>query len=156
MYKFKGKCIIIIATVILLLTSTVSLATENNIIETNNTTTTSVKKDITSEQNLTQESTSSKIVQIRDDQLKTIEDYKAKYGSDTYGLIAYILHVIQWWSIPLGLVFLAISAIFQYVIGLKRLDLRDKGFNSMIALVTIIIICQVLPLIFAIVVKSND
>ena len=46
--------------------------------------------------------------------------------------------------------------IFEYVIGMKRLDIRDKGFNSMIAAVTIIIICQILPLIFAVVVKSTD
>ena len=40
------------------------------------------------------------------------------------------------------------------VIGLKRMDTRDKGFNGMIGIVTMLIICQVLPLIFAIVVKG--
>lgn len=148
MYKFKNKCIIIITLIALLFTTSTSFATENNNIQNNVNNTVS--------ENLTEESTVSKIVDIKDEQLRTLDDYKAKYGSDTYGIVAYILHLIQWWSIPLGLVGIAICAIYQYVIGLKRLDIRDKGFNTMIAMVTIIIICQVLPLIFAIVIKSND
>lgn len=148
MYKFKKKCILIITLIALLLTTSVSFATENN----------NIQNDVnnTVSEDLTQDSSVSKIVNIKDEQLRTLDDYKAKYGSDTYGIVAYILHLIQWWSIPLGLVGIAFCAIYQYVIGLKRLDIRDKGFNTMIAMITIIIICQVLPLIFAIVVKSND
>ena len=148
MYKFKKKCIIIITLICLLFTTSTSFAAENNTIQNN--------VNNTVNENLTQESSVSKIVEIKDEQLKTMDDYKAKYGSDTYGIVAYVLHLIQWWSIPLGLVGIAICAIYQYVIGLKRLDIRDKGFNTMIAMVTIIIICQVLPLIFAVVIKSND
>ena len=37
---------------------------------------------------------------------------------------------------------------------LKTLEVRDKGFALMIASVTIEVICQVLPLVFAIVVKG--
>ena len=140
MYKFMKKCVLIITLIILLLTTSTSFAVENNTVN----------------ENLTQESSVSKIVNIKDEQLKTLDDYKAKYGSDTYGIVAYILHLIQWWSIPLGLIGIAFCAIYQYIIGLKRLDIRDKGFSTMIAVVTMIIICQVLPLIFAIVVKSND
>ena len=47
-----------------------------------------------------------------------------------------------------------IGAIYQYIIGLKKLDTRDKGFGLIIASVTLIVICQVLPLVFAIVVKG--
>lgn len=149
MYKFKKKCIIIITLIALLLTTSISFATENNNIQNN-------VNNTVSENNLTQESSVSKIVDIKDEQLRTIEDYKAKYGSDTYGIVAYILHLIQWWSIPLGLVGIAVCAIYQYVIGLKRLDIRDKGFSTMMAMITLIIVCQVLPLIFAVVIKSND
>ena len=111
---------------------------------------------ITNNQLPKEESAASTLVDIKDGQLKTIDDYKAKYGSDTYGMVAYILHLVQVYSIPIGLVGIAFCAIFEYVIGMKRLDIRDKGFNSMIAAVTIIIICQILPLIFAVVVKSTD
>ena len=71
-------------------------------------------------------------------------------------MAAYVLHLIQFYSIPIGLVGIAFCAIYEYVIGMKRLDIRDKGFNSMIAAITIIIICQILPLIFAVVIKSTD
>ena len=40
-------------------------------------------------------------------------------------------------------------------IGLKRLDLRQKGFNGMIAIITVGIICQILPIVFAIVITRQ-
>ena len=86
--------------------------------------------------------------------LNTIEDYKEKYGSDTYGVTAYILDRVRIYSIPLVFIGIAFSAIYQYVIGLKKLDIRDKGFNSMIAIITIGVICQILPIVFAIVITS--
>ena len=69
-------------------------------------------------------------------------------------MAAFILNKVRIYSIPLCFVGIAISAIYQYVIGIRKLDVRDKGFNVMIAIVTIFVICQVLPLIFAIVVKG--
>lgn len=76
------------------------------------------------------------------------------YGSDTYGLTAYMLHKVQVYSIPIGFIAIAIGAIYQYVIGIRKLDVRDKGFGLMIASITLLVICQVLPLVFAIVVKG--
>lgn len=151
MYKFMRKCIII-ALLTLIISSTAVFAAENNNIQ-NNVNNNTVN---TTNNNLEQEGTATTIVKMKDEQLKSLEDYKAKYGSDTYGIAAYILHLIQVYSIPIGLVGIALSAIYQYIIGIKRLDLRDRGFNTMIAMVTILIICQVLPLVFAVVVKSND
>ncbi len=98
--------------------------------------------------------TKSQLIEIKDKELKSMEDYKEAYGSDTYGLVAYILNKVRLYSIPISFLGIAISAIYQYVIGVKRLDTRDKGFNAMIGIVTMLIICQVLPLIFAIVVKG--
>ena len=151
MYKFKRKCVII-TLLALIFSSTVVFATESGNSKNVNSTTNVIEEEkVTSE-----DGTATTILKIKQEQLKSLEDYKAKYGSDSYGLAAYILHAIQMYSIPVGLVGIAVCAIYQYVIGLKRLDIRDKGFNTMIAMITILIICQVLPLIFAIVVKSND
>ena len=100
------------------------------------------------------EETKSQLVEIKDKELKSMEDYKETYGSDTYGLVAYILDKVRVYSIPVAFLGIAISAIYQYVIGIRKLDVRDKGFNAMIGMVTMLIICQVLPLIFAIVVKG--
>lgn len=109
---------------------------------------TNVKNEIISQE------TKSQLIEIKDKELKTMEDYKETYGSDTYGMVAYILNKVRIYSIPVAFLGIAISAIYQYIIGIKKLDIRDKGFNAMIGIVTMLIICQVLPLIFAIVVKG--
>ena len=108
----------------------------------------------TSQVNEVAQSTTGKIIEIKDKELKTLEEYKEAYGSDAYGLTAFLLNKIRVYSIPFGFVAIIIVAIYQYIIGLKKLDVRDKGFALMIASVTIVVICQVLPLVFAIVVKG--
>ena len=102
----------------------------------------------------TAQSTTGKIIEIKDKELKTLEEYKEAYGSDAYGLTAFLLSKIRVYSIPFGFVAIIIAAIYQYIIGIKKLDVRDKGFALMIASVTRVVICQVLPLVFAIVVKG--
>ena len=59
-----------------------------------------------------EESTATTLLNIKDEQLKSVEDYKAKYGSDVYGIVAYILHLVQQYSIPLGIVGIAFCAIY--------------------------------------------
>ncbi len=98
--------------------------------------------------------TKSKLVKIKDQELQSIEDYKEAYGNDTYGLVAYILNKIRVYSIPFGILGIAISAIYQYVIGIRHLESHYKGFNTMIAVITLLVICQVLPLVFAIIIKG--
>ena len=83
-----------------------------------------------------------------------MDDYKQEYGSDAYGLAAYILNIVRIYSIPFCFIGIAIGAIYQYVIGIHKLDERDKGFTMIISFVTILVIAQILPLIFAIVVKG--
>ena len=95
-----------------------------------------------------------KLVQIKDRELETLEDYQQSYGDDTYGFVAYVLNIIRLYSIPFGFVGIAISGIYRYVIGIRKLDVRDKGFGAMIGIITVMVICQVLPLVFAIVVKG--
>lgn len=94
------------------------------------------------------------LVKLKNKELKTLEDYKESYGNDTYGFAAYILNIIRIYSIPFGFVGIAVSGIYRYVIGIRKLDVRDKGFGAMIGIITVMVICQVLPLIFAIVVKG--
>ena len=103
---------------------------------------------------LTAVQTSGELTDIKEQAAQELKDYTERYGSDTNGLTAYILNKVRIYSIPFCFIGIAIGAIYQYVIGIRKLDLRDKGFNLVIAFVTILIICQVLPLIFAIVVKG--
>ncbi len=83
-----------------------------------------------------------------------LKKYVDDYGSYPYGVVAYVLNTIRIYSIPFCFVGIVISSIYQYMLGIRKLDVRDKGFNLMVTFVTILLICQVLPLIFAIVVKG--
>lgn len=93
------------------------------------------------------------LVQIKENSEKKLEDYKEEYGSDAYGIAAYILNAVRIYSIPVCFVGIAIGGIYQ-VIGIRKLDERDRGFGIMIGCITVLVITQLLPLIFAIVVKS--
>lgn len=104
-------------------------------------------------ENIIDEQNESQLIKIKEDSAKTLEEYKKKYGSDAYGLTAYILNIIRIYSIPLCFLGIAISAIYQYVIGIRKLDTQEKGLVMMVSFVTILVICQILPLAFAIVVK---
>lgn len=95
----------------------------------------------------------SQLIQIKENAAKTLDEYKQKYGSDAYGLTAYILNIIRIYSIPFCFLGIAFSAIYQYVIGIRKLDTQEKGLVMMVSFITILVICQILPLAFAIVVK---
>lgn len=97
--------------------------------------------------------TESKLVELKESELRSVEDYKKTYGSDSYGITAYILHRVQIFSIPFTILGILIAAIYDYVIGTRHLETKEKGQALMIMFITLGIICQVLPLVFTIVVK---
>ena len=99
------------------------------------------------------EQTESKLVEIKETQTKSLEDYQEKYGSNAYGLVAYILNIIRIYSIPFCFLGIAIGAIHQYIIGIRKLDTLEKGMGLVVTFVTLLVICQVLPLAFAVFVK---
>jgi len=98
--------------------------------------------------------TESKLVEIKEKELKEKADYVEAYGSESYGITAYILNKVRIFSIPCCFIGIAVAAIYQYAIGIRRIDVRDRGLHLMIGFITILVICQVLPLVFAIVIKS--
>lgn len=104
--------------------------------------------------NVLSEGTAGQLVQIKEKEMKELEDYNEAYGSEAYGFTAYALNKIRIYSIPLCFVGIAMGAIWQYVIGIRKLDVHDRGLFMIISFVTIFVICQVLPLVFAIVVKG--
>jgi len=93
------------------------------------------------------------VIEMKESTKSKIQDYIEKYGSTPYGVAAYILNILRIYSIPFCFIGIAIGSIHQYVIGIRKLDTRDKGFALIVTFVTILLICQVLPLIFAIVVN---
>lgn len=102
---------------------------------------------------LLESSTTSELIEIKEKSAKELQDFVEAYGDETYGFAAYILDKVRFFSIPLCFLGIAIGAIYQYVIGIRKLDTRYKGFYAVIAFVTILVICQVLPFIFVVVVK---
>ena len=108
---------------------------------------------VTEEQVMSEENTT-ELLNIKESTNAKLAEYADKYGSKTYGLVAYILNGLRIYSIPFCFIGIAVGSIYQYVIGIRRLDTRDKGFALIITFVTILLICQVLPLIFAIVVNG--
>jgi len=104
-------------------------------------------------ENVIDEQFESQTIKIKENAEKTLEEYKQLYGSDAYGLTAYILNIVRLYSIPFCFLGIAISAIYQYMIGIRKLDTQEKGLVMMISFITLLVICQILPLAFGIVVK---
>lgn len=96
----------------------------------------------------------SQLIEIKEKEKKELADFNEAYGSETYGFTAYILSKVRIYSIPFCFVGIAVGAIFQYVIGIRKLDVRDRGLILIVTFVTILVICQVLPLVFTIVVRG--
>ena len=97
--------------------------------------------------------TESTLVELKERELSSLEDYKKTYGSDSYGITAYILNRVRIFSIPFTILGIIIAAVYDYIIGVRHLETKEKGQALMIMFVTLGIICQVLPLVFTIVVK---
>ncbi len=104
--------------------------------------------------NTMETNTASELMDMKNEVKTQQEEYQRKYGSETYGNTALILNAIRIYSIPLCFIGIAMGALYQYVIGTRRLDMRHKGFALIVTFITILVICQVLPLIFAIVVRG--
>lgn len=106
------------------------------------------------ERNIMETNTTSQIIEESEKVNDEMNEYTRKYGSQEYGMTAFILNKIRLYSIPFCFIGIAIGALYQYVLGTRRLDMKHKGFGLIIAFITILVICQVLPLIFAIVVRG--
>ena len=94
------------------------------------------------------------LLEMKESTKDKMSEYVDKYGSTPYGITAYVLKGLRIYSIPFCFIGIAIGSIYQYVIGIRKLDVRDKGFAMIITFVTILLICQVLPLIFAVIVNG--
>lgn len=104
----------------------------------------------------TEETNDTKVNEVKSEFDKALEKYKKDYegyGNDTYATVATVLHIIRIYSIPLCFLGIAISAIHQYIIGIRKLDTQEKGLNLMVVFVTLLVICQVLPIAYAIVIR---
>ncbi len=106
------------------------------------------------EKNTLENNSNGELVEMKSKVENELQEYEEKYGTKAYGYTAYILNKVRIFSIPLCFVGIAVGSIYQYVIGIRKLDVQEKGFGLIIGFVTVLVICQLLPLIFAIVVQG--
>ncbi len=101
-----------------------------------------------------EEENANEIFEMKDEVKTKLDEYTEKYGSEAYGLAAYILNIARIYSIPVCFIGIVIGALNQYVLGTRRLDKKHKGYGIIMTFVTLLVVCQVLPLIFTIVVMG--
>ena len=94
------------------------------------------------------------ILEKKNEIASKVDEYTEKYGSESYGLAAFILNMARIYSIPICFVGIIWGALNQYVLGTRILDKKHKGYGLIMTFVTLLVICQVLPLIFTIVVMG--
>lgn len=109
-----------------------------------------------SEEEFVDEAASTELLEMKESTKGKLENYIEKYGSTPYGIVAYVLNALRIFSIPFCFLGIAVGVIKQYVTGIRRIDIRDRGFYLIISFVTILLVCQVLPLIFTIVVMRME
>lgn len=141
----------ILTIIVIIITSIIFMP---NTYASSNISSTSSSSSLLKESNKLETETNSELVDMKSKAENELKEYEDLYGSKTYGYTAYVLNKIRIFSIPLCFLGIAVGSIYQYVIGIRKLDVRDKGFALIIGFVTVLVICQLLPLIFAIVVQG--
>ena len=86
---------------------------------------------------------------------RKLAEYEDKYNDKTYAYTAYILDLIQIYSIPVCIIGIAIGSFNYFIIGEKKLDKKEKGFSLIMAFFWGLVIFQVLPLGFALLVAGK-
>ena len=84
-----------------------------------------------------------------------IQYYSEKCGNETNGTVLYYLYEVQKYSVPICFIGLVIASLNFFIIGNKKLDKREQGFGMLIAFGLGLIVFQVLPLLFAIIVAGR-
>ena len=115
---------------------------------------TTITNDKTNNENLNEQNLNKTFVKNRENQIRSLENYKDEYKSDTYAAVAYIFNKIRLISIPLCFLGIAICSLYQCIYGSRNIVKKQIGFKCMIFLIFLFIFCQILPLIFAIVIKG--
>lgn len=76
-------------------------------------------------------------------------------GNRTNGIVLYYLGVARDYSIPVIFVGLVIASLNFFIIGNRKLEKREQGFKMLVTLIVGLIVFQVLPLLFAIIVAGR-
>lgn len=95
---------------------------------------------------------SEKILENMSKKERKIAKYTDKYNNNTLAYTAYGLDVAQLYSIPVFIILITWGAFNCYIIGEKKLDKREHGFAMIVAGLVGLVVFQVLPFLFALLV----
>ena len=95
---------------------------------------------------------SEKILENMSKKERKIAKYTDKYNDKTLAYTAYGLDVAQLYSIPVFIILITWGAFNCYIIGEKKLDKREHGFAMIVAGLVGLVVFQVLPFLFALLV----
>lgn len=76
-------------------------------------------------------------------------------GNRTNGTVLYYLELVRSYSYPVCFIGLVIASLNFFIIGNKKLEKREQGFKMLVTIIVGLIVFQVLPLLFAIIVAER-
>jgi len=110
---------------------------------------TDVKEELKKENGNASETTIGRILTKEE----KINDYKKRFnGNETNAIVLYYLELIREYSIPICFIGIAIAAFNFSIVGNKKLEKREQGFRMLVTIIVGLIVFQILPLLFALIV----
>ena len=98
---------------------------------------------------------SEKILENMSKKERKIAEYTDKYNDKTLAVTAYWLDIAHLYSIPVFIILITWGAFNCYIIGEKKLDKREQGFSTIVASLVGLVVFQVLPFLFALLVVGK-
>ena len=80
---------------------------------------------------------------------KKIAELSDKYNDEFLGTVAYCLDVVRYYSTPVFFIILTIGAFNFFIIGNKKLDKKEQGFQWITLCIIGWVVFQCIPLVFA-------
>lgn len=161
------KLMLILAMVLALFCNTMALAVENDVYSDDNFDVSTLsgesdrprietdesKSETEKNENITE--ASEKILENMSRKERKIAKYTDKYNNTTLAHTAYWLDFAQLYSIPICIILITWGAFNCYIIGEKKLDKREHGFAMIVAALIGLVVFQVLPFLFALLVVGK-
>lgn len=121
--------------------------------------TTSENKETTSKvensENVELNDASETIINSKDKKARRIAELTDKYNDKVLGNVAYYLELAQKYSFPVCFIGLAMGAFNFLIIGNKKLDKKEQGFAWIVGFTIGLVVFNVIPLLFALIVAGR-
>lgn len=105
--------------------------------------------------NIVPNETKANLLNVKNQTKKDFLRYKNEYNNSMlFAITAYILNLVRIASIPIFIVILLVSYIYQYVLGIQKRQIWNKGYFLRRVAVVCFVATQVIPLLFALIVKG--